>query len=302
MALAFSRTRARWEVRCVIVTALLGAAWPARAQDEAALRAFFEGKRVTLRMDMPGTSDGIDVRPESREPVDDRRYRDELAKYETAIRSGDRVTVTLVKIKKNLIEFQLAGGGFGTFWDDTSTSVDMPLKEKSEREMRLEERVRTEEDYDKRRELRRELDQLRDQRERDNRRIMEQREIAEDRKRENVATERRAGGSRFNIRYEDSVPAGIQPGDVMEVLSPYVDFGLDARTTDVRLPWPVHGGWPKVGMARTEAERLFGKPIESFDRWDGSRSVTMLVFDTGVERITTEFVENVMVRYTIMSK
>jgi len=302
MALAFSRTPARWDIRCVIVCALLGVTWPARAQDEAALRAFFEGKRVTLRMDMPGTSDGIDVRPQSREPVDDRRYRDELAKYETAIRSGDRVTVTLVKIKKNLIEFQLAGGGFGTFWDDTSTSVDMPLKEKSEREMRLEERVRTEQDHDKRRELKRELDQLRDQRERDNRRIMDDREIAEDRKREKVAAERRAGGSRFNIRYDDSVPAGIGPGEVMEVLSPYVDFGLDGPTTDVRLPWPAQGGWPKVGMPRVEAERLFGKPIESFDRWDGSRSVTMLVFDTGEERITTEFVENVMVRYTIMSK
>jgi hypothetical protein len=301
MADASSGRRVRW-ILCGTIVVLLGA-WPARAQDEAALRTFFEGKRVTLRMDMPGTSDGIDVRPESHEPLDYRRYRDELAKYETAIRSGDRVTVTLVKIKKDLVEFQLAGGGFGTFWDDTSTSIDMPLKEKSEREKRLEERVRTEEDHDKRRELKRELDQLRDQRERDNRRIMEEREIAEERKRDKVAAQRRAGGARFNIRYDESVPAGLRPGDVMEVLSPYVDFGLDARTADVRLPWPAaSGGWPRVGMPRAEAERLFGKPIESFDRWDGSRSITMLVFDTGEERITTEFVENVMIRYTIMSK
>ena len=62
------------------------------------------------------------------------------------------------------------------------------------------------------------------------------------------------------------------------------------------------GGSPRIGMPRAEAERLFGKPIESFDRRDGSRFVTMLVFDTGEERITTEFVDNVMVRYTIMSK
>jgi len=292
----------RWPILCGVMTALLGAAWPARAQDEAALRAFFEGKRVTIRMDMPGTSDGIDIRPESREAIDYRRYHDELSKYETAIRTGDRVTVTLVKVKKDLIEFQLAGGGFGTFWDDTSTTVDMPLKEKSERETRLEERLRTEEDHDKRRKLKRELDQLRDQRDRDNRRIMEEREIAEDRTREKVARQRRAGGSRFNIRYDDNVPAGIRPGDVMEVLSPYVDFGLDARTADARLHLATPGGWPRVGMPRPEAERLFGKPIESFDRRDGSRYVTMLVFDTGEERITTEFVENVMVRYTIMSK
>jgi hypothetical protein len=55
-------------------------------------------------------------------------------------------------------------------------------------------------------------------------------------------------------------------------------------------------------MPRDEAERLFGRPVESFERWDGSRYVTMVVFDTGDERITSEFADNVMIRYTIMSK
>ena len=45
---------------CAVVT-LLALAVPAAAQDEAALRSAFEGKRVTLRIDMPGTSDGVDV-------------------------------------------------------------------------------------------------------------------------------------------------------------------------------------------------------------------------------------------------
>ena len=37
--------------------------------------------------------------------------------------------VTLVKVKKDIIEFQLDGGGFGTFGDNTSTSSNIPLVE-----------------------------------------------------------------------------------------------------------------------------------------------------------------------------
>ena len=40
---------------------MLALAAPAVAQSEGALKSYFEGKRVTLRMDMPGTSDGVDV-------------------------------------------------------------------------------------------------------------------------------------------------------------------------------------------------------------------------------------------------
>jgi len=288
-----------------ITCCALSIALPARAQDEKALKSFFEGMHVGLRIDMPGTSDGVDVRPTSDQPLDYGHYRDALVKYQTAIRAGDRVSVTLVKVKKDLIEFQLAGGGFGTFWDDTSTSVNMPLVEKSDREKRLEERLRDEDDRDKKKELRRELDELREHRERENRRITAEREAAEERKIAKVATERRTGGSRFNLRYDEGVPAGIRPQDVMLALSRYVDFGPDAPTprgVEVELARSARPAAPRVGMPRDEAERLFGRPVESFERWDGSRYVTMVVFDTGGERITSEFAEDVMIRYTIMSK
>ncbi len=36
---------------------LLALAAPAAAQSEAALKSYFEGRRVTLRMDMPGDAD-----------------------------------------------------------------------------------------------------------------------------------------------------------------------------------------------------------------------------------------------------
>src|SRR3954464_3458396 len=111
--------------RSVLVPVLLTAlAAPAAAQSEAELKSAFEGQRVTLRMDMPGDSDGVDVHADARHAVDFAKYRDALKKYGTAIHAGDTSTVTLIKLKKDLIEFQLGGGGFGTFGDDVSTSAN----------------------------------------------------------------------------------------------------------------------------------------------------------------------------------
>jgi hypothetical protein len=300
-----SRRRVSRSTVGVLACCALGVALPAFAQDEAALKAFFEGKRFAVRIDMPGTSDGIDIHPASHEPLDYGRYREELVKYDAAIRAGERVPVTLVKVKKDFIEFQLAGGGFGTFWDDMSTSVNMPLVEKSDREKHLEERIRTEDDRDKRNAMRRELDELRERRERENQRITAERDAAEARKVAKVAAERRAGGSRFNIRYDEGVPANLRPQDVMVALARYVDFGADGPSAvgvDIVASPTTRMAGPRVGMPREEAEQLFGRPVESFDRWDGTRYVTMIVFDTGGERITSEFAENLMIRYTIMSK
>ena len=185
---------------------ILGA--PLAAQDEDALRSVLEGQRVTLRIDMPGTSDGVDIRPDSRRPMDVGRYRNDLGKYGVAIRAGDRVVVTLVKVKSDHIEFQLGGGGFGTFWDDTSTSVYIPLVEKSEREKRLEREVREEDDRRRRRELQRELDDLRDRREAENRRIMAARARAEELKHDRIAAERLRGGSMTASSRCRMLPAG----------------------------------------------------------------------------------------------
>jgi len=43
-------------------TLLLAAVASASAQNETALRTFFEGKRVSLKIDMPATSEGVDLR------------------------------------------------------------------------------------------------------------------------------------------------------------------------------------------------------------------------------------------------
>jgi hypothetical protein len=40
---------------------LLLAAAPLRAQSEGELKRYFEGKRVTLKIAMPGTEEGVDI-------------------------------------------------------------------------------------------------------------------------------------------------------------------------------------------------------------------------------------------------
>ena len=289
---------------------LMALAAPAAAQNEDALRSFFEGKRVALKIDMPGTSDGVDVRPDAGRALDYRQYGDRLKAYGVALRAGDSAAVTLVKVKKDLIEFQLSGGGFGTFRDDSSSSVSIPSVQKSDREKELEKSVREETDSRRKRELREQLEDVRNRRERENRRIDVERIWAEERKKERIAWERLHGGSRFNLRYSGAVPAGIRPEEVMAALAEYVDFsaaGLETQTEDA-LPAaavesrPSPGSLPRKGMTRAEAEREFGSPTEVSDHREGGLAVTTLVFVRDEQRIATEFVEDVMVRYTITSK
>ncbi|OLC40906.1 MAG: hypothetical protein AUH43_25525 [Acidobacteria bacterium 13_1_40CM_65_14] len=285
----------RFAVAAVLVVAI---AAPASAQNEQALRAFFEGRRVTLKIDMPGSSDGVDVHVDAARAIDYREYGDHLKEYGTAIRSGDTAVVTLVKLKKDLIEFQLGGGGFGTFGDDTSTSVNIKDVEKSSREKDLDKLIKDETDSRRKRELERERDALRDRRERENRRIEAERVRAEELKRERIAYQRSKGGSRFNLRYSGNVPTGIRPEDVMAALADYIEFA-QAATTPSRT---TADAAIRKGMLRSEVERVYGTPAESSTRREGSLTVATLVFVNGDERITAEFVEEVLVRYSITSK
>jgi hypothetical protein len=267
---------------------------PAAAQDEDALRSYFQGRRVTVRIDMPGTQEGVDVWVDGRRPIDYARYRSRLRSYGTAIHAGESVPVTLVKMKKDLIEFQLGGGGFGTFGDDTSTSVYLPLLAKSDRETELERLVRNADSRDDERRLRRELDELRRERDRTNERLEQVRVLAEERKQELVAERRIAGGSRFNLRYDGAVPRGIRPEEVMAALAEYVDFSPAGRPR-------AEDSWLRKGMTRADAERELGSPIEYRERREGTLTVTTLHFVRANRRIAAEFVEDVLVRYAVTS-
>jgi hypothetical protein len=266
-----------------------GFSTPVAAQDENALKAYFEGHRITLRMDMPGSADGVDLQIDPPRSIDYKKYRENLKRYGVAITSGDSSTVTLIKVKKDLIEFQIGGGGYGTFGDDTSTSSNIHLLEKSEREKDLEKRIKDENDRDRKRALQRELDDLRRRRENENQVLRAESERIEEAKKARIADRRLQSGSRFNLHWSPRVPANLQPGDVMKALVEYVDFRNDRpRDDDRRATGDL--SLVRKGMLREDAERAFGKPVERTEKREGGVLVTTLVFDLGDQRLTAAFV------------
>ena len=133
----------------------------------------------------------------------------------------DDVTLTGT-VKEKLIEVHLGGGGYGTFGDDTSTSVYVPSEPKSKREKDLEKEIKNEPDPGRKRRLQTELDDLKRAREREDRRNQAAATEAAEEKRQRVAEQRLHGGSRFNIRYQNGVPPGVTPGGIMAALAEYV--------------------------------------------------------------------------------
>lgn len=111
---------------------------PGFSQDELALRKFFEGKNVTVKLDMPADNSGIDIHPGAELPVEFPVVGKRIRRYGVALRNGDSVTVTQVKIKDKLIEFHLGGGGFGSFGDTWGLpSVPSTSRAESSEERRL---------------------------------------------------------------------------------------------------------------------------------------------------------------------
>ena len=135
-------------------------------------------------------------------------------------------TITTLVIKKNLIEFQLDGGGFGTFWDDSSTTVKPYHVDKSSYEKQLENDIRNTTDPQKKRDLQRELDRVRYRREREQAADDRAASIASQLKAQQVADKRLRGGSRFNLRWAGSIPQDqLTPEAITKLLEGYIDFG-----------------------------------------------------------------------------
>ena len=286
---------------CLVVVGWMAPAAPAWAQNEAALRTYFEGKRVTLKIDMPATVNGVDLELGTERPLDFKQHGERLKASGVAIKTGQSVLVTQVRMKKDLIEFQLAGGGYG---HDTG-SVYIPSVDKSNREKDLERQVKAETDPVKKKALERDLDDVSAARERENARNRREAARLEGQNKARMAVERLSAGSRFNLRYPKIVPDGVTPADIMEALADYVDFSASptsASAPPAAAPAAAKGGQPRKGMLRADAEREFGRPVESTDRREGALTVTSLEFVVGEQRITAEFVEGVLIRYAIASR
>jgi hypothetical protein len=284
---------------------------PAYAQSEPELRDFFEGKSVVVKLDMPATQEGIDVFPDARRAIDFAQYSARLKSTGIAIRKGESVLITKIRVKEKLIEFQLAGGGYGTFGDDTG-SVYVASLSKSKREKDLETLVKNETDRDRKRRLQNELDNLRNDRERDDARNKLAGLAAEEAKKARIATTRLHSGSRFNIRYTEGVPRGLAADGVMRALAEYVDFPFatdrrpsqgDRVTAQPMLQAPAPGGGAiRKGMSMAEVEQSLGKPDKESLRNEGSLRVVTATYSRGDQMITADFVEGILIKYSISSK
>jgi hypothetical protein len=288
---------------------LAAAAGPGQAQSELHLRQFFEGKTVVVKLDMPGTEDGIDVYPGTSTPVDFPRVATRLKRYGTAIKRGEEIIVTKLRVKKDLIEFQLGGGGYGTFGDDDSPHVPWHAATKSEREKNLEKELATTTDPTRKRKVREELDGLRRRREREDAANRVAAQTAEQIKESNIRQRRLEGGSRFNLRYQPMVPAeALDPDGVMRALAEYVDFSpaLDQRASAPGLHGEGAGGTGTGGLRKgltvEEVDARFGRPQSISQRMEGSLQVSKSVYLTREQEIEAEFVEGVLIRFSVRSR
>ena len=213
------------------------AVFPTHAQSGAAeIQNYFQGKQVQLKVDMPGTQQGVDLRFDRGTPMDWKQYSSRLKKFGVAIPKDERATVTTIVVKKDMIEFQLDGGGFGTFGDDTNTTVEAKPVEKSNYEKQLERDIANTDDPDRKRDLQRSLDRERDRRERQDAANRRAAQLATQIKSQQVAQDRMRGGSRFNLRWTGSIPAEqLTPEAVMKLLAPYVDFA-DSQAAEPTSP------------------------------------------------------------------
>jgi hypothetical protein len=286
---------------------------------QSSLQSYFVGRQVTLQIDMPGTQQGVDLRMDREEMMDWKQYSNRLKQFGPALRSGDRSTITTLVVKKNLIEFQLDGGGFGTFWDDDTTTVTPYHVDKSNYEKQLERDIRDTTDAQRRRDLQRELDRVRSRREREQRSDDRAAQIASQLKAQQVAGKRIQGGSRFNLRWAGSIPQDqLTPDAVMKMLEAYIDFG-DLQAQKPILTPTAQSAAPaaaptasaasssitqiKRGMAIGEISNLMGlgRQLSQSTSEEGLKT-QIFEYLPNDYRVEVTYVDGIVVRYSIESR
>jgi hypothetical protein len=250
---------------------------------------------------MPATSAGIEIRPDQKPPVDYVKLGDRIKREGTALRAGDAVMVTKIRVGKNFLEFQLGGGGYGTFGDmlNSSSSSSADVQGKSGREKNLEDQIRATSDPAKKKSLERELKDERRRRESDNARAQAEANQANELREANIQRLRVGGGSRFTFRFGDhGVPADyLTPDGLRHALAEFVDFD------DPRGPASPDGGVSALrkGLALADVERLLGPAVEASEKREGSLVIQERTYRLGDETVVARFVDGVLVRYTISS-
>ena len=297
---------------------------PVFAQNAAALKKAFEGREVTVLLDMPASHKGVDLYLQQEPEINFADYAERTKDFGVSLRKEDRVMVTLIKVNKKNIEIHLGGGGYGTFGDD-SGYVSPTYVGKSSRERDLEKERNRTTDGSRRRQIDRELGYLRDAREREQRANQREAEALSAIKKSEVASKRLDGGSRFNIWYADKrleqwTPT---PEELMYSLAKYLDFG-DGRNGD-GVPGVSRGAPARQNLAdngRNQAPQdvetaalslrrgqstedvhdLLGRPTRRRSSKQGDLEAVIETWETTDSVTEVTFVGGVVVKFTSSSK
>ncbi len=308
--------------RILLTVFLLASALPVLRTSEqggaSSLEAYFSGKEVVLKIDMPGTQKGVDLKFNKPSPMDWKEYGSRVKQFGIAIHKGDAARVTSFVVKGDMIEFQLDGGGFGTFGDDTTTTVAAKPVDKSQYEKDLEKQISETDDPDKKQSLQRDLDRERARREKQDAANQRAAQVASQMKAASVADNRARGGSRFNLRWSGSIPADqLTPEAIMKLLADYVDFAgikspaaagaqgstavpaASATSPDTSSPT----AQLKRGMKIEEVTTLLGPGKElSESVGDGGLKTQVFEYATADRRAEVTYVDGILVRFSISSK
>jgi hypothetical protein len=289
----------------------------AKPQTEAILQDYFGSKNAIAKMDLPGTNDGVDLdlMADGRGRVDYDSYQKRLKKFGIAIRNGETATITKIKLKGKHLEFHLNGGGYGTLGDPTDTTVSWSPVPKSQREIDIEETLERGLSRERCDRLEEERDDLRRQRERQNERRRRDAEIATQEKVAAIQAKREQDGSRFNI-YFASNPAenDLTRERIMRALQDCLIFS-GQQTSEINagqigrvepqlsvVESSRLNGALKRGMSREDVDAIFGAAVMQQESREGKFKVLNCIYESGQERITIEYVDGVLIHYSISSR
>jgi hypothetical protein len=289
---------------------VVAVATPLRAQNEAILRQAFEGKVVTVKIDMPATQRGVDVYPLDQMPVNFREVAERLKDNSTSLRIGQQVMITKVLVNKNShIEFQLGGGGYGTFGDNTSTSVSRASQGETKAEKALRDSIKHAPGPTKRKQLEKELASVRGERERENARAEAEAKQAQSVIEANLRAKRAESGSRFNVRYRNGIPAdALTPDGLMRALAQYVDFGPGsggASSGSQGQSFAAGGGSRpapttiRKGLLLEEVEAMLGPAATASETKEGTLMVLKRAYRKDGQKISASFVNGVLIDFAI---
>lgn len=317
---------------------LIFAAVPASGQSEAILKDYFEGRRVVVLVDMPADEDGINIEADRGRSIDRRDVNNDIRRYGVSIREMEPAEITLVKKKGKHIEFQLNGGG----WQGgRSARLNYTPVPKSKRHKDIEAELALLPDPDdseipvgeKKLSLREILTEDLEQQKQEYDAVNAERlSLAQQNRasaQENLNRRILNAGSRFNLRFDRSVPSeALTPRGLMNMLEKYVDFSrtaLDAAyqrqrqsiaeaEVDDPVPNPAEDAIEpasageimrvlRKGLAWADVRDLLGPPSREDFLKDGTMDVRKCRFEqTSLGIIEGDFVEDILIRYTISSR